>query len=353
MCPIARNGRRLDDHVCDGRSWPAAVCRKSPDYVGATRCTWRVTIEPRVRVPEEDSRAFTEIAIGVRTTWHVFNHCPHPVPGSAFAQTHELYPFEPLAERAQAYVRAALEHLVWWADWVAPLKFHPEQEVNFSLRPAYTLGRAGLESAAQAVWMLETTSPLECIRRHICLMRWDLQEHRKSKLEQAAKDVIKVREADLVHRVSEVFSDDEVRAPDGYLAVIRAAAGSAQLELQPDDTERLWRAASGVAHGKYWPTQDLQRPAFAENPDGTPTDRAIFIPDTKAMAELVNSAFRMTQFAALRYADYCGANLVTLHEDALNDVAEALPLREGVDPAWKDLMFAGLTARLEEMAAAE
>ena len=305
--------------------------------------------EPRIRVPEEDSRVFTEIAIGVRTSWHVFNHAPTPAPGSAFAQTHELYPFEPLAERAREYVRAALEHLIWWADWVAPLKFHPEQETNFSLRPAYTLGRAGLESAAQAVWMLETTSPLECIRRHICLMRWDLQEHRKSKLDQTEKDVIKAREAELVHRVSAVFSDEEVRAPDGYLSVIRAAAETAQLSLEPNETERLWRAASGVAHGKYWPTRDLQRAAIAENPDGSPTDREMLVPDTKVMAELVSAAFRMTQFGALRYADYCGADLVELHQRAMADIAQALPLREGVDPAWKDLMSVGLAARLAEM----
>lgn len=304
-------------------------------------------------MPEEDSRAFTEIAIGIRASWHVFNHAPSPQPGSAFAQTHELYPFEPLAERAQAYVRASLEHLIWWADWVAPLKFHPEQETSFSLRPAYTLGRAGLESAAQAVWMLDTTSPLECVRRHICLMRWDLQEHRKSKLDQADKDIIKAREDELVQRVSEVFSEAEVRAPGGYLAIIRAAAESPDLVLEADDAERLWRAASGVAHGMYWPTRDLQRAAVAEDADGTPTGREILVPDTKAMAELVEAAFRTAQIAGLRYADYCGADLVELHKNAMADIAHALPLREGVDPAWKDLMADGLASRLAEMVAAE
>lgn len=309
--------------------------------------------EPRVRVPEEDSRAFTEIAIGVRASWHVFNHSPAPVSGSPFAQVHDLYPFELLADRAQAYVRAALEHLMWWADWVAPLKFHPEQVTNFSLRPAYTLGRAGLESAAQAVWMLDTTSPQECIRRHICLMRWDLQEHRKSKLDQAGKDVVKSREDDLIHRVSEVFSEEDVQAPKGYLAVIRAAAECRDVTLEPNDAERLWRAASGVAHGMYWPTRDLQRPAVAENPDGSSTGREILVPDTKAMGKLVDAAFRMTQLAVLRYAEYCGADLVALHQDAMSDIAHSLPIREGVDPAWKSLVGAGLASRLAEMVAAE
>jgi hypothetical protein len=133
------------------------------------------------------------------------------------------------------------------------------------------------------------------------------------------------------------------------LAVIRAAAETPELDLEPNDTERLWRAASGVAHGKYWPTRDLQRIAIAENPDGSPNGREILIPDTKAMAELMQAAFRMTQFAALRYADYCGADLVELHQQAMADIAEAIPLREGVDPAWREFVSAGLAARLAEM----
>ena len=309
-----------------------------------------MTSEPRVRVPDEDSRAFTEIAIGVRANWAVFNDCPPPVSGSPFAEAREIYPFEPLDERVRAYVRAALEHLMWWADWVAPLKFHPEQEVNFSLRPAYTLGRAALESAAQAVWMLDTDRPVECIRRHICLMRWDLQEHRKSKSDQVEKDTIKAREADLVHRVSEVFTEDQIAAPTTFLTVIRTAASASDLSLEPDDAEYLWRAASGVAHGKYWPTQDLQRTAYAENADGTLTDREILVPDTKVMVELVEAAYRMTQFGVLRYANFCGADVATLYQTALLAVSGALPLREGVDPAWRELILSGRADRLAEHA---
>jgi hypothetical protein len=102
-----------------------------------------VNNEPRVRVPEVDSRSFTEIAIGIRTSWHIFSNTGAPTATSNFSQTHTIYPYEPLAGRAAGYVQAALEHLIMFADWVAPLKFHPEQETNFSLRPAYTLGRAG------------------------------------------------------------------------------------------------------------------------------------------------------------------------------------------------------------------
>lgn len=300
----------------------------------------------RVRVPEGDSQRFTEIAIGVRAAALAFEYAPRPQLGSAFAQTEELYPFESLADRAREYVRAALEHLLWWADWVAPLKFHPEQETTFTLRPAYTLGRASLESAAQAVWMLESPTPRECIRRHVCLMRWDLQEHRKSKLAAKDKEVIKQREAELVERVGGVFTDGDVRAPDGYLAVIRAAAATTGISLQPDDAERLWRAASGVAHGKFWPIADLQRTTETEGPDGLPTGGEIVVPDTTAMADLVGAAYRMTQFAVLRFADYCGGDLVEIYARAIADVAKALPIREGVSPVWTEGLSAEVRSHL-------
>lgn len=106
---------------------------------------------------------------------------------------------------------------------------------------------------------MNTTDPMECVRRHICLMRWDLAERRKSRLDTAEKAEAKELEKDLVQRVSGVFDEEEVRAPNGYLDVIRQACAADGLELEPDDAERIWRAASGATHGKYWPTVDLQR----------------------------------------------------------------------------------------------
>ncbi len=94
-----------------------------------------------------------------------------PVEGSNFVRANDLYPFEKVSDRARHYVDAAFEHTLMWADHVAPFKFHPDQTVSFTLRPTYTLARAALESAAQVVWLLSTRDPLECIRRHLRLIR--------------------------------------------------------------------------------------------------------------------------------------------------------------------------------------
>jgi hypothetical protein len=213
----------------------------------------------KILIEDDDVRGWVEVAHGSRILQHCLRSAEDPVPGSPFAQVAELYPFEKVSDRSRAYLAAAIEHLIFWADLQAPLKFHPEQSNEVTLRPSYTLARASLESAAQAVWLVDTTDPMECIRRHICLMRWDLQELRRSKLDPTEKANAKALEEDLVQRVSERFADEQVRAPQGYLEVIRSACAAEGLTLEPADAERVWRAASGVAHGKYWPTLELQQ----------------------------------------------------------------------------------------------
>jgi len=116
--------------------------------------------------------------------------------------------------------RCCVQHLLLWADYVAPFRVDPEQATNHTLRPAYTLGRAAIEAASQAVWMTVEPKALECTRRHLSLVRWDYEEHRKSLSGDAAKR--KVREADreLLDRVSRQFDKRDL-APPGYLDVLR------------------------------------------------------------------------------------------------------------------------------------
>ena len=138
--------------------------------------------EKRVPVPSEVSVGFTEVAQGARLTDRMVKACGDPSPGSNFAHVNDLYPFEKVSDRARHYVTAALEHMVMWADFAAPLKFHPDQTTTFTMRPTFALAPAALETAAQAVWLMDTQDPVECVRRHLRLIRWDLSEHRKMRL---------------------------------------------------------------------------------------------------------------------------------------------------------------------------
>lgn len=281
-------------------------------------------------VDEDSSRAWTEIAHGTRLQWRVLVSVGDPVAGSNFARVHEFYPYERVADRSRAYIYAALEHLMLWAEVVAPFKFHPEQTSVFQQRPAYTLARAALEAAAQAVWMLDTTDPLECVRRHLCLIRWDLQEHARSSIGADQKNAVREREAELLRRVTGVFPERETRPPGGYLAVLQLACEAKDLDLGKGHVERLWRAASGSAHGMFWPTLELQH--LVDLQDETGAFERVRVPDAAGMTEVLRAAHKMTQHAVLQYAHYAGADIHGLLADAMQWLIEQVPLKPDVDP---------------------
>lgn len=286
----------------------------------------------RVPVPEEHSRAFTEVAQGARLSWQVLITAGDPRPGSNFAQVSELYPFERVSDWTHAYLSAAYEHLIFWADYVAPFKFHPEQVTNFTLRPAYTLARAALESASQAVWILSSRNLIECIRRHLCLVRWDYREHAKSVTDPEHKARILEQDARLLERVASVFSSDELKPPRGYLKVIEWACETEDsLDLAAVDAKRIWCAASGSAHGKYWPKGDLQHVVPGEEYEPGQF-RALTLPDSACMVEALEAAYRMAQVGVLRHADFCGADIPALTDEARAWLAGRIPLRSDADP---------------------
>jgi hypothetical protein len=93
---------------------------------------------------------------------------------------------------------------------------------------------------------MDTRDLVECVRRHLSLMRWDLQEHHKSKLDPGQREVIKIREDALLRRISRVFQPDDIKPPNGYLEVIKSACNANGLGVEAAAAERLWRAASGA-----------------------------------------------------------------------------------------------------------
>lgn len=282
-----------------------------------------------VRVDDENSAAWTVVAHTARVDHRVMSLIGDPEPGSNLAQVSELYPFEKVSERARAYLLAGIEHMLVWADLAAPLKFHPDQVMNVTLRPAYTLARATLESAAQAVWLLDTLDPIECVKRHLSLILWDLDEHRKSKLGSAEAQAINAREAELLHRASTAFQPADLKRKFTYRDVIRSACNAKGLDLEPDTAERLWRAASGAAHGKYWPTMDLQHVEVGEEYEPG-HHRTIRLPNASAMTEVLDAASKMSQYGVVLFAQYSGVDVAAVVGEAMTWVAERIPLKPGV-----------------------
>jgi hypothetical protein len=251
-----------------------------------------------------------------------------------------LYPAEKVSDRARHYVSAALEHLVMWADFVAPFKFHPEQVTTLTLRPTLALARAAMESAAQAIWLLDTRDPVECIRRHLSLIRWDLAEYRKSQSDDEAKAKVRARDAELVQFVSQEFTKDQISPPNGYLWVIRQACRPDDLHLGPAKAERLWRAASGAAHGMYWTNLDLT--SVIRGPEYEPGHfRAIVLPDPEAMLDVLQASYAMANYAAIKFAMFSGEDPAALLADARGWLAHRITLRSDAEPLTRERLATG------------
>jgi hypothetical protein len=287
-------------------------------------------VEPdRILVDAVNQQAWIAVAHWTRINERMLSRIGDPAPGSNFDQVAELYPYERVADRARAYLRAGLDHLVMWADYAVPLKFHQEQVLNFTLRPTFTLSRAAIESSSQAVWLMNTRDPKECIRRHVSLMHWDFNEHHRSKTNSPAEQAaIDLRRRELLHRVSGVFQPDDIKPPRGYLQVIKSACEATDLKLDADTAERLWTAASGAAHGKYWTNLDLQTVHVGEEYERGHR-RTLQVPDATAMTEVLEAANAVMQHGVLRFADYSGANIQALVNEAVAWVAQNLPSQEG------------------------
>jgi len=273
--------------------------------------------------------AWVEVAHGARLAARVLRRIGDPLLGSPFDQVNARYRWEKASDWHRAYAGAALEHLLVWADLVAPLRFDPEHVVGHSLRPAYTLGRAAMEAASQAVWMTATTKVDECAWRHVALIVWDYDEQRKSIADLEGKARIAVQREAVVERAQTLG----VAAPLpklNHLTVLQGAAPAAGLD--PGDVERMWRAASGAAHGRYWPTLALT--------DVAPVDeyepghyRALVIPDPAGMTEVLRTAGTLSTLAVFRHADLCGADQDRLWSEATAWLTSVLPDESGRPPA--------------------
>lgn len=205
------------------------------------------------------------VAHSARMMADVLRQIGEPLPGSPLAQVNAAYSHQRGSDWCRSFLSAALEHLEFWGDQVAPLKFHPELEIHHSFRPAQTLSRAAIESSAHAVWVLDAQTAQECTRRHLCLVVHDFEEQRKAATGNVRKQLLAERRKTLIERVGPAFTEDEVKRFPGYMELVKQAAavvaarGSREAAAyDADSVERLWRASAGSAHGKRWPSHELQ-----------------------------------------------------------------------------------------------
>ena len=260
-------------------------------------------------IPRDILEGWAGVAHTARLMIDVLQQIREPKPGSNLAQVNEVYAPERGSDWCRSYLSSALEHLEFWGDHVAPLKFHPEQRVRHTFRPVQTLSRAAIESSAHAIWVLDARTAQECTRRHLSLVVHDFEEQKKAAVGQERKTALARRREDLISRIGPDFSEDDVKRAPGYMDLVKQAAavvaakGSATYDI--DTVERLWRASAGSAHGKRWPSYELQ--IVLPQDEVLPGQfNTVQMPDPSAITSVTGLASSLTSYAVLRFADYSG-----------------------------------------------
>jgi hypothetical protein len=273
-------------------------------------------VPSRIAVDREQSRPWVEVAQSARLMRDLLTETPPAIDGSPFRIIDEELP-ESCEKWCRSYLSSALEHLGMWADYVAPLHFHPDAIVRHDARPAQTLARAALESASQAVWVMASRDPREVLRRHLSLVLADWAEQRKAEIDPGRKADLEQQRLDLLN----ILKSHGVKVDDpSYLTLVTKAAHEVRANFSDPDlgdsaqVERLWRASAGSAHGKMWPSLELR---VAVEVDGRPFS----FPDADAMSAILVLADRVTKYGVFRFIDYAG------HEPQLAERLRTTSLR--------------------------
>ncbi|WP_442212837.1 hypothetical protein [Specibacter sp. RAF43] len=233
-----------------------------------------------------------------------------PAAGSAMAADDAAYGWEKCSAWVHSYLCAATENMLMWANAVVPPRISEGVVVHNSPRPYFTLARAGLEAAAQAVWVLKEDSSSERVYRHLRLVYHDLRQNALA-LEAAQDDRsahARKRMADLLDRTSGVYDPATIRKDEPkYSSMVAESAPFASLD--PDQLLVLWRGASAAAHGKNWFHQvAYETKAGEEYEPGY--FRTTLVPDPKQVTKAVDAASSMISTGVLRYVILSGCDPV-------------------------------------------
>lgn len=205
------------------------------------------------RIEDDELTPWMEVAASTRLNAEVLGRLMPPRAGSFLRPT----PDDPLKKMAwwcHGYLEAAADHLLLWADYSVPLATRLDTETVQRLRPAFTLARAAIESAAHAIWALGPEEPSECGRRFIQLVIWDLDEQTKAATTTYAHSELSGRREEMLAYFGMTKRSFN---PPRYLEMIRWVAdflehGDSTSPSTAGRFERIWRSTAGAAHGKQW-----------------------------------------------------------------------------------------------------
>ncbi|ORM37387.1 hypothetical protein [Williamsia sp. 1135] len=250
-----------------------------------------------------------------------------PKPGSFMRMADIAYKWEKTSVWSRGYLTSGTEHMMLWADLVAPYEFVEGHINQVRFLPYLLMGRAGLESGAHAVWLLDPKDPRDCVRRLLRVMHKDFGYARKArKAGGLPVEKIDVRMDELVARAEELGVGVSPKdKPPGYEGLVKAAATT--VGGDPERWSYLWNAASGAGHGQNWfgvEGYDVELGDEYE-PGHYRTTR---IPDGSYITEVMEAAADTLQWGTWRWLDLCGYDAQTRMTDAAKDVHSRMPKKD-------------------------
>lgn len=273
----------------------------------------------RTEVDAAAMQLWKEAVLRVRMAQLIVNGCPDPAPGSPLAADDEACPAGmQLSTATRGVLVAALDNLMLWCDTVMPRVFVEGVVNESSPRPHFTLARAGMECAAQVLWVLTPDESEERLRRHLRLVLADMEEERK-----ATKFLDVGRARAIAQRAAAIREGaDEVKAAPNYVDLVRGAASYAGVAA--DHAEVMWRIASAATHGKLWFVGATHAAVVGEEVEQRRghVKQAV---EPSSVTTVMVIASRLVAAAADLCAQRSGADLVRLGSEALNDLRNNPP----------------------------
>lgn len=278
----------------------------------------------QMQVPAEHRQRWAEATYKIRTSALLLSRMIDPLPESGLASADSLYPWEKASAWARSYVDAGCEHLNLWADRVAPYKFDESTVHNVAYRPYLLLARAGLESAAHGLWLLNVTDSAKCVERHVRMMHRDIGyfiQARKAGKRDASK--LEAQQQTLVERVRETLPTVTITdKPPGYEKIVREAATTQGQD--PDRWAYLWNLASGAGHGQNWFSLEGYLLELGEEYEPG-YHRVVRLPDVDLLTETIEAGTATLQYATLRWAALAGYPYGEMAVQAITEIHERMP----------------------------
>ncbi|MET4144228.1 hypothetical protein [Arthrobacter sp. UYCo732] len=297
-----------------------------------------------VVVSDEERSVWLHLSHEIRTLAHVVESVAGEEVSSELATDDAKFSPEPESAWVRSYLASACEHLGQWADLAIPR--HACDQLEFSMlhfKPQLMLGRAGLECAAQALWVLSPEDESSRLIRHMRLMLVDSYEERKLPAGSARIDELNELEAE-ISAYANAMSPGSSLKHISYLKMIREAA--AVIGQVPDSWEHLWHRSSAAAHGKKW----LSRYAYdlEAGLDGEQR-RDWLAPRPLEISEVVGAAVEALHGAVLLYCKRAGINPQPLWRPAALHAWTLVPARPEFESE-KETLIALMRAHIEAAA---